>query len=381
MADKSRIEWTDATWNCLTGCSRVHAGCDHCYAVGQSVRNAEMGQPQYVGLTVKNKKGDTHFNGVVRCLSDRLDIPRRWKRPRRIFVNAMSDVFHPKVPVSFIVEILATIAMCPQHDFQILTKRPGRMREVLTSWPDGAHIRYAVRSAIFRRLKPDWQKGYNSDTPELAEAAKILPDDAWPLKNLIVGCSPCNQETLDEFYPELAKTPAAMRFISLEPLLGEVDLATWFWSSMTDDKKCAINLVIVGGESGAKRSVRPMHPYWVRKVRDQCLAAGVDFFFKQWGVWKPVAPVYFEGDWLDDAMRERALDECGGRRIVALERGGGWSWEQNDGRARVGAQPGPGAHYMCRVRSKKEAGRLLDGVEWNQLPERSMDARVLALRG
>ena len=219
------IEWTDATWNPVAGCTVVSPGCANCYAIRMAARLAAMGQAKYRGLTQPGPDGPAWTDKVV-CDEASLDIPLRWRKPRFVFVNSMSDLFHADVPESFIRRVWNTIADAPRHTFQILTKRPRRMR------------------AIAGRL------------------------DRLP--NLWLGTS---VETSDHLWRirELQATRAAVRFVSFEPLLGPVNEA----------QLAGIHWAIVGGESGP--GARPMAPDWVRSIRDQCAEQDVAFFFKQWG--------------------------------------------------------------------------------------------------
>ena len=219
MSIGTSIEWTDATWSPVTGCTRVSAGCDHCYSARMTHRLEMMGQEKYRGLTVVNPKGDRHFNGVVKTHEAVLAEPLKWKKPRRIFVNSMSDTFHREVPFEFIDRIFAVAALCPQHTFQILTKRPERTAEYLKS-----------RSPSIFQAAGDWPvmavarkiaKGHGSNL--VNEAAVI----AWPLPNLWLGTSVEDQARADERIPHLLRCPAAIHFISAEPLLGPVDFSRW----------------------------------------------------------------------------------------------------------------------------------------------------------
>ncbi len=214
MATGSAIEWTEATWNPLTGCTKVSSGCKHCYAERMAKRLHGMGHPSYQ-------------DGFKLTLHERLlDLPLSWKRPRTIFVNSMSDLFHPDVPIEFIQRVFQTMCAAPQHRFQVLTKRPERA----------------------------------------AELSRLLP---WP-ENVWMGTSVESQRYVVRV-DHLRQTGAAIRFLSLEPLLGplnELDLANIDW-------------VIVGGESGP--GARSMETAWATSIRDQCLSATVPFFFKQWG--------------------------------------------------------------------------------------------------
>jgi protein gp37 len=223
MATKTSIEWTDHTWNPVTGCTRASAGCDFCYAVTMTRRLEAMGSEKYRGLV---NRGKNHFNGVVRIHPDELEAPLTWKKPRRVFVNSMSDLFHPGVPDDFILDVFAVMVRAEQHHFQILTKRPERARE----------------------LSPliDW------------------PENVW------MGTSVEDMNVIERV-DELRGTSAAIRFLSLEPLIGP----------LPGLELHGIDWVIVGGESGPK--ARPMKIEWVRHIRDTCAEAGVPFFFKQWG--------------------------------------------------------------------------------------------------
>jgi protein gp37 len=231
MGDNSGIEWTQATWNPVTGCDRVSPGCDHCYALTLAARLKAMGQPKY------QHDGDPRTSGPgfgVTIHPDELALPRRWRRPRFIFVNSMSDLFHPRVPASFIDEVFQVMAETSQHTYQILTKRPKRAR------------------AVLRPLVPD------------------------PLLNVWLGVSVEDDQRTDRV-PLLRDVPAAMRFLSCEPLLGPLPSL-----DLTD-----IDWVIAGGESGP--NPRPIRESWVTDIRDKCLGSGVPFFFKQWGGRTPKA--------------------------------------------------------------------------------------------
>lgn len=257
------IEWTDVTWNPVTGCDRTSPGCDHCYALTLAKRLKAMGNPRY------QVDGDERTSGPgfgVTLHPDKLDEPLHWRTPRRVFVNSMSDLFHPDVPAEYIRSVFDVMRRARQHCFQVLTKRPQRMKEWTT-----AHSWHGC-------------------------------DDHGG--NVWLGTS-IESDRYTFRADHLRATPAAVRFLSLEPLLGplpSLDLTGIDW-------------VIVGGESGP--GARPMHPMDVRDIRDRCVEAGVPFFFKQWGAW--------EGTWE--------------------------GWGPN--RRRVG---------------KKAAGRELDGRTWDEYP-------------
>ncbi|WP_274363730.1 DUF5131 family protein [Paenibacillus thermotolerans] len=324
MSDKSKIEWTDATWNPVTGCSKVSEGCRNCYALKFAER--WRGTP-----------GHYFENGFdITLRPDKLIEPLRWKRPRRIFVNSMSDLFHPKVPDHFIWSVFEIMAQSPQHTYQILTKRPQRMMEMLSGryWRD---LGTPARPFFALIIKGEHREG---DVP-------FLP-------NVWLGVSVENQDAADARVHLLNKTQAAIRFLSCEPLLGPLDIRVHLgWKSSRDWTTPLINWVIAGGESGP--GARPMHPDWARSLRDQCQSAGVSFFFKQWG------------EWLDRTNEDKSKF-CGHDWILAPDgetlgaghgkHGGG---VEHDWRERGGA-------WMSRL-GKKRAGRELDGRTWDEMPD------------
>ena len=218
MPDKTAIEWTDATWNPVTGCTKVSPGCAHCYAEAITLR-FRRGGPFLPGKT------------TIKLHPDRLDAPGKWRSPRRVFVNSMSDLFHEDVPFDFVRQIFETMETHDRHTYQVLTKRPDRMLDYVR-WAQQAH---------------------------------------WP-RHVWAGVSVENQYWADKRIPVLTQIPATVRFLSVEPLLKSVDLKLHLEG---------VQWVIVGGESGPK--ARPMRLEWALQVRDDCLAADVPFFFKQWG--------------------------------------------------------------------------------------------------
>lgn len=323
----TKIEWTDRSWNPVRGCSMVSAGCTNCYAMKQAHRFSGKGQP-YEGLTEMGPHGPC-WNGKVRLVPDLLDAPLRWKKPQRIFVNSMSDMFHEDVPDEFIDQVFAVMALAQQHSFQVLTKRPGRMQsycstvtfERLRHWmnlaADGGEHRVGAYNLVSIAAKAKKGTEYQF---------KRTPRP--PLPNVWLGVSVEDQKTADERIPLLLQTPAAIRFVSYEPALGPVDFSA-FLPVMTIggvEMELWLSWIIAGGESGP--NARPAHPDWFRSVRDQCQSAGIPFFFKQWGEWLPAGE--------DGAPCDHQHLNC------------------SDQPVRVG---------------KKRAGRLLDGREWNELPE------------
>lgn len=309
MADGSSIEWTESTWNPVAGCSILSPGCTHCYAMGMAARiekmMAPLGKPTpYAGLTKPSKAGPV-WNGRMAVAPDEtLTQPLRWKRPRRIFVNSMSDLFHEGVADETIDRIFAVMALSPQHTFQVLTKRAKRMREYFAErWQGIPAQRFKVGDTVI-----DMPAGGETGREHQVEAAcedifRMVPamidtdNDAlwdakgslkirryrWPLPNVWLGVSTEDQARADERIPHLYHTPAAKRFISAEPLLGPIDLMEvipnpLIWGPVHGITR-SLDWVIAGGESGPR--ARPMHPDWARGLRDQCAAAGVSFFMKQ----------------------------------------------------------------------------------------------------
>jgi protein gp37 len=306
---KTTIEWTDASWNPIVGCTEISPGCANCYAArlaGTRLKN----HPDYNGL-VDKRRGEHRWLGKVRFLHERLEEPLRWRKPRRIFVCDMGDLFHELVPDEQIVEVFKTIALGGGmgHTFQVLTKRAKRMRDFMRA-------DHGV----------EWVR---------------------PMPWLWLGVSVENQHFADERIPLLLETPAAIRWISVEPLLGPVDLTSLGpdgteyagLNTLIGEQPCchdhpeamiygsSIDWVVVGGESGP--CARVMHPDWTRSLHDQCKAAGVPFFFKQWGEWAPLGQI-------------------------------------DSSRTFVGRNLGDG-QMMLRY-GKKLSGRMLDGREWNEFP-------------
>lgn len=288
------IEWTGATWNPIVGCTIVSPGCTNCYAMQMAARIERMagGKTHYAGTTKATKAGPV-WTGKLAMAPDHIAFqPLRWKKPRRIFVNSMSDLFHESVPDEWIDRVFAVMALAPQHQFQILTKRSRRM------------LAYMTEASLLPRLE------FAMD-----QATLIQPGNRkWPLPNVWLGVSAEDQVRYDERSRDLRLTPAAVHFFSFEPLLGQIVadyLGEW---------------AIVGGESGP--SARPMHPDWALSLRDQCAAAGVPFFFKQWGEWAPRAGtgwhhwIMADGSSHDETFDTRAhlnatlpMDSCGIERV------------------------------------------------------------------
>ena len=312
MSDKSSITWTNATWNPVTGCTKVSSACKHCYAERDWVRLVHL--PTYAGR---------EFTDVA-CHPERLAQPLRWSRPRMVFVNSMSDLFHEDIPNAFIDKVFAVMAHCRHHTFQVLTKRPERMLKYLTTNNRSSYWSFAAKD-IEHELKREWESvhGYGRRRPAhlVFRPDKLVRNHltdggdpyrpeysmgdfpgktvgnayiADPLPNVWLGVSVEDQETADERIPLLLRTPAAVRWISAEPLLAPIILADVPVGMEGPLRPNAItNLprldwVVVGGESGPK--ARITHPDWARNLRDECERAGAPLFFKQTGVWQALPP-------------------------------------------------------------------------------------------
>jgi protein gp37 len=311
MSATTGIEWTDATWNPVTGCTKVSAGCDHCYA--ETFAERWRGTP-----------GHYFERGFdVQARPDKLSLPLKWRKPKRIFVNSMSDLFHDDVHDDYIARVFAVMARCPQHTFQVLTKRHARMRSLLSS-------------RKFSRFVEEL-------TPSFSPLVGM-----WPLPNVWLGVSAEDQHWADIRIPALLDTPAAVRFISAEPLLGPVDLYK-LWRPEGPE----LNWVIVGGESG--REARPMHPDWARSLRDQCQAAGVAYLFKQWG------------EWAVDFRRGTHLLQTTGQ-LITRESGTTTNPYGHGSGVQDLVDRGHPGWVRVRRTGKKAAGRELDGRTWDQYP-------------
>lgn len=354
MASQTSIEWTatyndDGTvtpgfnWNFLRGCSRVSEGCRNCYAEGVAARFSKPGQP-YEGLA-KFVDHKPRWTGEIGFIEDVLMKPLRWKKPRKIFVNSMSDLFHEKVADDILDRAFAVMALTPQHTYQILTKRPERMKEYLNRVKNyngslsqfwlGDSIQNSAPFISFQQLRD----------------ARI----DRPLPNCWAGVSIEDQKTADERIPLLLQTPAAVRWISAEPLLGPVDITAIL----------GLDWVVVGGESGP--NARPMHPDWARSIRDQCQAAGVSFFFKQWGEWLPFEETAQPPFYRNCATGEEFDGHGMNFTIDGFDPGSFLGAKWMEIHENIVYNDGEWDCSYLRV-GKKKAGRLLDGREWNEYP-------------
>lgn len=358
----TKIEWTGETWNPIVGCSIVSPGCTNCYAMRWAAARLDQqhGQfPHYRGTT-NRVNGKAVWTGKVALAPERnLLKPLSWKKPRTIFVNSMGDLFHEDVPDEWIDRVFAVMALTPQHTFQVLTKRSARMWEYTNDQGVGRRIGLLMcdmwEDAPGIVLLAD-----QSDAPFAPPGTRVLLGQ-WPLRNCWLGVSAERQKEADERIPDLLAARAAVRFVSAEPLLGPIDLTRTVYHDAIgismrgylpnreepDDyhfHSPKLDWVIVGGESG--HDARPMHPDWARSIRDQCAAASVPFFFKQWGEWQPI----------DHAGKH--INCCAHGTIT---RGGQFAPEN-------GIADPPEKVFTFKV-GKKVAGRLLDGRTHNDMPQ------------
>lgn len=326
-------KYWDKAWSLVDGCTKVSPGCDHCWLKDMDKRfhpkNLEGVTPRY----------------------DRLEIPLRVKKPTIWAV--WSDLFHEAVPTDFIEKAFGVMGQLPGHTFLVLTKRPERALAMM---------------------------------PDIIDATQDL---VFGFDNVYFGTTAENQEQADKRIPILLQIPAAHRFVSIEPMLSAINIDQYLRCPVCgytpydvglhmDHRLCkgpgpGLSWVVLGGETG--HGARPMHPDWVRSVRDQCVSARVPFFFKSWGEWKPIARCYEErecpdqpgvidGDW---PLSEVADWENQAKEIIALEPSGDIPhWSHRD-KYFVHYQPSPNAYWMVRA-GKKKAGRLLDGREWSEVP-------------
>ncbi|HEG43358.1 MAG TPA: phage Gp37/Gp68 family protein [Phycisphaerales bacterium] len=386
---KTKIEWTDETWNVTGGCTPVSAGCLNCAAARSARRCIGFGNDKYKGLVNGSK-----WTGEIRLYPDELEKPLHWKQQRRVFVDFMSDLFHPDVPFDFIDKVWAVMALCPDHTFQVLTKRPERMAEYInfitgeaSDGPGGYPVQdhfsdvildsksYMEKATALEKDDLKYNHAAGRRTPSYdyfyAEILNKIEAIHWPLPNVWLGTTAENQEMANLRIPELLKCPAAKRFVSVEPMLGAVDLTKYVtlrYGKSPDDcnvmDSCGecntypcpskpnviyLDWVICGGESGP--GARPMYPDWARSIRDQCKAAGVPFFFKQWGAWVDSDLTEVKGN-----IKNAKIMFPDGSTVLWQDK----PWNHYEFYERGGLE-------VVRV-GKKKAGSLLDGAQHKEMP-------------
>lgn len=345
MADKTGISWTHATWNIFVGCSAVSPACKRCYAMQEAHRqilmSAAQGRETHYAGTVEVHKGTPVFTGVVNLAPENIQLrPIAWQRPRLIFVNSVSDVFHENVSDDWVDMVMRTAVAAPQHVYQILTKRPARMRAYFERL-------YGERWDEFLAMRPQVRPGVPEGPKTVADylMASYGTTDQRMIPNLWLGTTVEDQRRANERIPEILSIPASVLWISMEPLLGRVKLREIKSGGKTINALTgqvdgvpgvlnALGWVITGGESGAKS--RPMHPSWVEKIDADCWMDRVPHHFKQWGNWTP-------------------SDMPGGQLVAPT------------GRVLAAGVEAAGAVPMVRV-AKKKAGRLLRGSIRDGMP-------------
>lgn len=376
----TKIEWTEKSWNPIVGCTIKSPGCKHCYAMGMAYRLEAMGPKpdgsgnihldHYTGTTELSRKGKPVWTGKLGFNEKAWLEPLRRKKPTMYFVNSMGDLFHEDCPDEWIDRVFAVMALAPQHTFQVLTKRSARMREYFD--------KFDVSSRVGLEVIELTGTGLPEPIKDRFRARSFLP-----LPNVWLGVSVEDQARADERVPDLLATPAAVRWLSCEPLLGPVDLTldglvcddcdhcqltpqdpeTGLWECRRCDDtgkgdEWGIDWVVVGGESGP--GARPMHSDWARSLRDQCETAGVPFFFKQWGEWLGCDQFGLALEVGDDPeisrFDHREWDEG---QWGAPSRPMWCDWTNGN----IDAE-----EAVIRV-GKKRAGRLLDGVTHDGMPE------------
>jgi len=386
--NQTTIEWCQASWNPATGCGDdvVSAGCRNCYARRLSRRLAGR-----AGYPAADAPGGGSF--AVTRRPDRLGEPVGWTKPTRVFVCSMGDLFHAEIPFEYIAAVYGAMCVTPRHTFCVLTKRPWR-RKVFKEWVqenkrgychgEGGLTGncYGEQVGINGPEMAEWNRRHKAAVrhywPQIPDPAETIGDAClsppWPLPNVWEGVTVENQAAADERIPLVLETPAAMRFVSVEPMLGAVDLTAWLPRTLTVEQRNdlydatrssppdgyglavqqaenlpALDWVIAGGETGP--GARPVHPDWLRALRDQCIEAGVPFFFKHWGEWAPhnvtdSAPwAWGHGryaDWRGDDYPEHAR---------------GWHFAKFRG-----------GMTCCARLGRKQTGRFVDGRTWDGAP-------------
>lgn len=366
---ETAIEWTQRTWNPIVGCSLASPGCTNCYAMTMAYRLERMGVAHYAGLTRKTKAGPVWTGKLAQAPEHVLTEPLRRRKPTTWFVNSMGDLFHEDVPDEWIDRVFAVMALSPQHTFQVLTKRAARMRAYVAD-PTTPRRIYELACDMTIELQLGVVLIAPGAEESFAPAGPRIYLERWPLANVWKGVSAEDQERANERVPKLLDTAAAVRFVSGEPLLGPIAFGDWLVRGDHGLREIdplaaalvamgeadgstwvrpALDWIIVGGESGPK--ARPMHPDWARQIRDHCAAAGTAFFFKQWGEWRP------------DDVRGVGVDHMRFMRDDGLVHawGQGLPFETpTSERERWRA---------IALVGKKRAGRELDGIEHNAMPQ------------
>lgn len=328
MSERTKIEWTNTTWNVICGCTKVSEGCRNCFA--QELHNRRR-KAYLAGKKMPLQYAEPFSK--IQIFEERLTQPLKWKKSRMIFADSVSDLFHAEVPDELLDRMFAVMTLTPQHTYQVLTKRPDRMLAYFRGLEqrDVAHV---FGKATFHVTADEEAEYYVHD--------RLAAE--WPLPNVWLGVSMEDQQTADMRIPLLLETPSAVRFLSCEPLLGTIDLLEYYGDEREPHGQYFdhVDWVIVGAETGTQ--ARPVHPDWICNLRDQCVANQIPFFFKGWGEFAP-----WDGDENDPEY-----------------------WVTPSGHAglfHTSHSAESGLVYMDRV-GKRRSGRLLYGMEWNEYPRR-----------
>jgi len=355
----SKIEWTDQTWNMVTGCTKISPGCRGCYA--------ETMHRRLMGIASQKEKYFRPFNDGAFPYEPALEEPFLVKKPIMFFSPSMSDLFHKQIPLAYIAKVWAVMYLNPQHTFQVLTKRADRLPELASESFNKLFLIY-VHELIA-----------SHDYPHGLFAPRSIGE--LPLKNVWLGVSCEDQQRADERIPFLIKTPAAVRFLSCEPLIGPINLNriapfscgainSLSYHPISSPDKPFIDWVICGGESG--RTARPMHPDWARSLREQCKAAGVPFFFKQWGEWLPYEPTSKSLPFYRNCASGKVYDGHG-MNFINFENGEPGRWDGGqwmDGMDSIIFCEEIGSdECMFLKQGKHNTGNLLDGVQHLEYPK------------
>jgi protein gp37 len=336
----TKIEWTNQTWNPVTGCTPCSEGCRNCYAEKFALR-----------LMKNPRTSDKYRNGFAVTLHpEELVKPLSWRKPRMVFVCSMGDLFHEDVPFLFIDKVMAIIAICPEHTFQILTKRSRRMLEYFS----------IDRNSLLKRWDNalsdlDLQHLPATNCISLALAFPQTCEWFWPMINLWLGVTAENQQMADKRVEDLSDISAVVRFVSVEPMLGPVDLSRYL---------PRLDWVICGGETGTGPNIQPLIPNWARRLRIQCDLADVPFFFKSWGEYLTIAPRAFQTfqhwwdkaqSWLGQIAWNRKIDKC---------------IDQNGRHCKKGKdfQEAEYPVFICKRIGRKNTGHELDGKMYREMP-------------
>lgn len=345
----TKIEWTEATWNPVVGCDKVSEGCKNCYAIRLAYRLMHLPatKEKYAGTVERTASGNMNWTGKINIDRASLGKPFTFSKPTTFFVNSMSDLFHEEIDISFSAEVFAVMFLTPQHTYQVLTKRAEKMQSDLKD--------PAFMQAFWKACNYLHDKYINPLEQEMYSYEEVIA--AYPLKNVWLGVSVENQKTAAERIPYLLKTPASIRFLSCEPLLGPVDLEEYYFQTSdgaypfrgvpeSDRTKWldVIDWVIAGGESG--KGSRPAHPDWFRSLRDQCAKYKKPFFFKQWGEWR----IY--DHWAEPCDNTKPLGQFYGNEFKY---------------GNFISRPGMNDVCMAKV-GKKISGRVLDGKTHDKMP-------------